>query len=153
MEAKVFHFDSPKRILFEDATNEPFKEYIISYIVDFDYFLLPAISALANLISENKVNNFQFSREAVVYDGGEFIIDGTYSTKSEIEKYVNCAVFSFAFLKKFDCTLLDWESWPPAPKEKATFLENWFIDKGIPEKEKEYYYIFTKRPVNTSVFD
>lgn len=144
-EAKIFHFQNGNYIPLEEASDPKFKPYYINYIPEFEIKDIPTLSAYASLISENRLNNFVFNKEAVVYNGGKFKRDGTYLTKNASERFVNCAVFTFVFLISFgDYILLNWETWPNVEMDKLKFLDDWLDKNGIPAEERDAYYACTK---------
>jgi hypothetical protein len=144
-EKKVVHFQNGNYIPVEDVTNALFQNYVFNSISDFPNHLLPSLSAVSELISQNMLNGFIFNRVGVVYNGGKFEFQtGVYTTKSPAEKFVNCAVFVIALLKTFDYTLLDWDSWPNVSVANRIFLDTWLDDNNIPADQREAYYNQTK---------
>lgn len=144
-ERKVVHFQDGNNIPVEDVTNDAFQNYVFNSIPDFPNHLLPSLSAVTELISQNKLNGFIFNRVGVVYNGGKFEFQtGAYTTKSAAEKFVNCAVFVIALLKTFDYTLLDWDSWQNVSLTNRTFLDTWLEDNNIYVDQRESYYNQTK---------
>jgi hypothetical protein len=144
-EKRIFHFVNANKIPIEDANLSIFSNYYFSKISDFNIELLPVLAATAELVSENKLNDFSFNRVGAYYDGGKFEFhSGAFTGKTTAEKYVNCGVFAFAFLKTFDHTLIDWQSWPDVDRANLNFLENWLEKQAIPLEERHTYYNKTK---------
>lgn len=144
-ERKVVHFRNGNNIPVEDVTNAAFQSYIFNSITDFPNDLLPSLSALSELISQNRLNGFVFNRVGVVYNGGKFEFQtGAYTTESPAERFINCAVFVVALLKTFDYTLLDWDSWPNVAEANRTFLDTWLDVNKIAVNQREPYYNQTK---------
>lgn len=144
-EKKIIHFQNGKNIPVAYAAAHEFEDYYFNQIADFPKTLLPSLAALAELVSENKLNRFIFNRVGVVYNGGKFeYLSGSYQTKSAAEKFVNCGVFVIALLATFDYILLDWASWPDTKPANLTFLHHWLDVNGIPDPERPAYYRQTK---------
>ena len=101
--------------------------------------------ATARLISKKKINGLRFRREGTYYDGGRFeFLTGDFTGKTLPEKFVNCGVFAFALLQTFDCTLLNWSTWPDADAANRDFLEIWLNEGEVPPHLREAYYHKTK---------
>ncbi len=144
-ERKIVHFLNGANIPISDADNILFQSYFFNPVPDFKLPLLPTLSALCELISQNKLNGFIFNRVGVVYDGGKFeYLSGAYTAKTEAEKFVNCAVFVIALLNTFDYTLLNWATWPNVSSANRTFLDGWLDTNKIPVEQRESYYNQTK---------
>ena len=144
-ETRVIHFLSGQNIPVQEVSDAPFANYFFNPIPDFPADLIPSLSALSELISQNQLNGFTFRRVGLLYDGGKFDFQtGAYTGKTPAEKYVNCAVFVIALLRTYDYILLDWDSWPNANPANRTFLDQWLNNSGIPARERQQYYNMTK---------
>jgi hypothetical protein len=137
-EQKIFHFLNGNNIPVEDANNKAFNNYLLNPIENFPESLIPTLAAIAELISENKINNLIFNREGVIYNGGKFEFNtGNYNV-SPLEKIMNCGVFIIALLNTFDYTLIDWNSWPN--QTQTNYLDNWLLSQNIPNNEWSTFY-------------
>lgn len=137
---RIIHFLNGRTIPFCSLNLPMFDCYFFKPIEDFPAFLIPSLSALSDLISNNQINNLIFQREGVVYNGGKFeVSSGILSKDHESERIVNCGVFVIALLNTYDYLLLDWESFPLS-KPNAYYLDTWLEHQGIRDLEKEYYY-------------
>lgn len=140
-ERKVIHFQTGNSIPVENVSNNIFQDYFFNIITDFPISMLPSLSALSELISQNKLNGFIFNRVGVIYNGGKFEYEsGIYTTQSSAEKYVNCAVFVIALLNTYNYNLIDWNSWPNTNPQNLSFLNQWLNANNIPEENRESYY-------------
>lgn len=140
-EKKVVHFQNGNYIPVENVSENQFENYLFNPIPEFPTSLLPSLSALSELISQNLLNGFTFNRIGVVYNGGKFEYQsGIYTTQSTAEKYVNCAVFVIALLNTYNHQLIDWASWPNTDPANRAFLDNWLAINNIPAANKDSYY-------------
>lgn len=144
-ERKIFHFLDPTRIHVEEVTDQKFEEYLFNPLHSFHPDHIPFLAALAEDVADNLVNAFVFRREGAYYDGASFAFDsGLFTGATAPEKYVNCAVFSFAVFKSLGYTLIDWDSWPSMVPAHADFLDAWLDSQAIPQAERGAYYAKTK---------
>lgn len=144
-EKKVVHFLDGSNIPVQPVDIADFEFYMFNTVVDFPDYLLPSISALSELISQNKMNGFIFNRVGVAYDGGTFTFDqGSYTGKTGPEKFVNCGVFVVALLNTYGYSLIDWVSWPNVDQAHLDFLTTWLTTNNIPANEWLPYYHKTK---------
>lgn len=144
-EMKIAHFQNGNYIPVQDAQEDYFENYMFNHLEDFPNSLLPTISALTELISENKLNGFIFNRVGVVYNGGKFeYVTGAYNGKTEVEKFINCGVFVIALLNSFDYPLIEWETWPTLSDVNPTFLADWLDAHGIALGDREAFYNMMK---------
>jgi hypothetical protein len=141
-EAKIIHFLNGNNIPVEEILDPKFDTYFFNHLTDFPEALVPSLAGLSELISENKLNGFVFSKYGVVYDGGKFeFINGTYNTNpSPPERYVNCGVFTVALLNTYGYKLLNWNSWPLIMELDPTYFHNWLVDNHIPVPTYPFYY-------------
>jgi hypothetical protein len=141
-ENKILHFLSGDNIPLEDI-GISFSGYMFNSIHDFEDDLIPSLSAVADLISNNSLNQFIFNKEGIVYDGGKFeIANGNYTISSESERVINCAAFVVAILNTYNYKLVDWSTWPNPTQ--TTYLDTWLTNKGIPRSNWCNYYRQTK---------
>ncbi|RFM36036.1 hypothetical protein [Chitinophaga silvisoli] len=144
-EKMVIHFLNGNNIPVQPVEAPDFAAYLFNTITNFPEFLLPSISAFAELISQNKINGFQFNRAGGMYDGGKFTFsDGAYTGKTWPEKFVNCGVFVIALLNTYDFQLIDWDSWPNVDPLHLDFLSTWLRYYNIPVAEWPLYYNKTR---------
>lgn len=152
-EKKIIHFLNGDNIPVQEFSDKRFENYFFVEIADFPVEYLPSISAISELISENEINGFKFSRSGSVYDGGIFeFSSGEYTGKTPVEKYINCAVFVLILLKTFDYELLNWNSWPDVREGQLFFLDEWLNHNGVTAGDKAKYYKLTKEVRGRHVF-
>lgn len=150
---KIFHFINGEKILIEDIFDSNFLNYKFILLHEFDIRFLPTLISTAQLISNNKLNNFVFERSGTVYDGGKFEVQyGNFICKTGAEKFLNCGVFVFAFLKTFDYTLLDWDTWDKIDNENLIFLNEWLSSQNIPQQIWNEYYNKTRKIRGKHIF-
>lgn len=145
-----------KVIHFLDGNNIPYvnifdikdsEQYYFNPIKDFNNDLLPSMSALCSIISEEpSLNNFNFHRTPIVYNGGKFDIHGFFSNNKKVETLINCAIFSLSILYSYDYLILDWESWPISENSK-NYLDDWFKHFKITDKEEQDYFYNTAKDI------
>ncbi|RFS21436.1 hypothetical protein DVR12_16195 [Chitinophaga silvatica] len=144
-EKKIVHFLNGNNIPIDNVEDPHFEQYLFCTISDFPSYLVASISALCELINQNRINGFEFERIGVSYDGGKFsFVDGSYTGKTGPEKFVNCGVFILALLNTYDYPLIDWENWPNVDLANLNFLTNWLNMNGIPQNQRQAYYNKTK---------
>jgi len=139
----AFHFQHPTHIPFDSLKGEEYSQYSFNKLIDFDLSILPSMSALCELISQNKLDSVIFNRNGVVYDGGKFTSTGDYSTKHISERIMNCAVFTIALLNTYDYQLIKWDSWPSG-HDAGPYLDPWFSAHEISGEIREHYYKTSK---------
>lgn len=137
-EKEIIHFLDGDNIPVTDANVVYFNDYLFNPIENFPENLLPSLAAIAELISENKLNNLSFNREGVIYNGGKFEFNTGNFVRPGAERIMNCGVFVIALLKTFDYILLDWNSWPN--QINNNYLDDWLNSMSIPQTEWPNYY-------------
>lgn len=142
-EQKIFHFLNGQKIPIQDVQEDKFEKYLFNSLPNFPSFLLPSFISLAELISENQVNNFKFKREDVIYNGGKFEFNSGDFNSPEYERIINCGVFVVALLNTFDYALIDWQTWPN--QLSTDYLNDWLLEMGIPQAEWSEYYSQVKQ--------
>ena len=137
-EQEIIHFLNGNKIPVVNAKDACFVNYKFNEIQNFPEKLLPSLAAVAELISENKLNKLRFNREGVIYNGGKFEFNTGNFNASDVEKIMNCGVFVIALLNTFEYKLLDWNSWPN--QNNNNYLDDWLTSMNIPKEEWELYY-------------
>ncbi|EKT3958622.1 hypothetical protein NTJ28_002638, partial [Flavobacterium psychrophilum] len=130
-EQQIIHFLNGTNIPVDNANSNDFDGYLFNTIKNFPESLIPTLAALAELISENKINNLIFNRQGVIYNGGKFEFNSGNYIVSPLEKIMNCGVFIIALLNTLDYKLIDWDSWPN--QTQNDYLDIWLTSKNIPQ--------------------
>jgi hypothetical protein len=140
-EHQVLHFQSGDYIPLQSLDDHDFAGYLFNP-VNFKPELIPSLAALAELVSQNALLPFTFSRNRPVYEGGKFEIStGNFQFNSVAERIVNCGVFVVALLKTYDYELIAWDTWPHVQVNAVTrYLEDWLNRYKVPVAERENYY-------------
>ena len=143
---EIIHFRTHNDIEIADISLDKFKPYHFSSLKDFPDKLIDSLIAVAELISENKLNQLILDLNSVIYKGGKFeISSGKFIIEHGSECFINCGVFVMALLETYDYHLIDWESWPSVTHlARSKYLDPWLDSINVPTSERGKYYNFNK---------
>jgi hypothetical protein len=145
---QVFHFNSPEQIFLQNLLLIEFDSYVFSPIKNFDTGLIPSLATIAIKVSQNPINNFAYNQQGALYNGGAFhLATGDYNFKNITECIINCAVFVLGFLKAFDHTLINWDTFPnsnPTNLQANRYLQSWLDQNNVQDADREIFYKTSK---------
>lgn len=151
---QVFHYVSTNDIKVEDIVQPKFEHYYFHFMPFIHHDLIDSILALAELVSQNRINNLNLRIESILYSNSKFCVTtGNYLSSDDAENLINCAIFVIAIFKSYDIDLLDVENWPSVPENlRTSYLDDWLNHNGIPINDRDRYYKMNKEIRGKHVF-
>lgn len=145
-ENKIAHFINTNQILITDFGESVIENCYFNEIPEFEERFIDSLTALAELISLNRLDTLIINVGCVVYKDGKFdMASGFYLVDGEIERIINCAVFVIALLNTYDYKIANVDSWPSVTDAtKNTYLEGWLNHFSITGTERDKYYAYNK---------